>query len=167
MGLAAIGDNWAANGNERSYSNPRSGNSCPVRGAKASGVEKISPLSAPGTLFRLTQEGPSGSRTGIPGFGHGVLHPTKFSIRGGTPADGERGIRSLKLAIFLTISPFMLHGTTSLYALAFSICSACFRDVSVSLAPLSMRATSSVRSSPLIGRTVVRVRPPTACFSIT
>jgi hypothetical protein len=80
---------------------------------------------------------------------------------------GERGIRSLKLAIFLTISPFMLHGTTSLYALAFSICSACLREVSVSLAPLSIRATSSVRSSPLIGRTVVRVRPPTAFFSIT
>ena len=34
------------------------------------------------------------------------------------------------------------------YPFALIICSACLREVSVSLAPLSMRATSSVRSSP-------------------
>ena len=33
------------------------------------------------------------------------------------------------------------------YRLAFSICSACFSEVSVSLAPLTMRAISRVRSS--------------------
>jgi hypothetical protein len=57
--------------------------------------------------------------------------------------------------------------STQAYALALIICSACLRDVSVSLAPLSMRATSSVRSSPVTGRMLVRVRPPDSRFSIT
>ena len=52
------------------------------------------------------------------------------------------------------------------YALVFSICSACLREVSVSLAPLSMRATSSVRSSPVMRRTAVRVRSAVLFFSI-
>ena len=45
------------------------------------------------------------------------------------------------------------------HAFALIICSACLREVSVSLAPLNMRATSSVRSSPVMRRTLVRVRP--------
>ena len=40
------------------------------------------------------------------------------------------------------------------YALALIICSACFREVSVNVAPLSILAISSVRSSPLISLTV-------------
>jgi hypothetical protein len=56
---------------------------------------------------------------------------------------------------------------TCTYELDLSICSACLREVSVSLAPLNMRATSSVRSSPVMRRTVVRVRPAEAFFSIT
>src|SRR5258705_11996014 len=52
------------------------------------------------------------------------------------------------------------------YAFVFSICSACFSDVSLTFAPLSMRAISSVRSSPVISRTVVRVRSPAFFFSI-
>jgi len=52
-------------------------------------------------------------------------------------------------------------------ALALIICSACLREVSVSFAPLSMRATSSVRSSPVTGRMLVRVRPPDSFFSMT
>jgi len=51
-------------------------------------------------------------------------------------------------------------------ALVLSICSACLREVSVSLAPLSIRATSSVRSSPVMRWTLVRVRPAAAFFSI-
>src|ERR1700688_3454044 len=47
------------------------------------------------------------------------------------------------------------------------ICSACFREVSVSFAPDNIRATSSVRSSPLICRTVVFARPAVSRFSIT
>jgi hypothetical protein len=53
-----------------------------------------------------------------------------------------------------------------LYPFVFSICSACFSEVSVSFAPLIMRATSSVRSGPLILRTLVRVRSPARFFSI-
>lgn len=53
------------------------------------------------------------------------------------------------------------------YPFALIICSACFREVSVSLAPLSMRATSSVRSSPITARMLVRVLPPHAFFSMT
>ena len=47
------------------------------------------------------------------------------------------------------------------------ICSACFREVSVNFAPLNIRATSSVRSSPLTPRMLVRVRPAESFFSIT
>jgi len=54
-----------------------------------------------------------------------------------------------------------------IYPFALIICSACFREVSVSFAPLSMRATSSVRSSPTTRRMPVRVRPPDSFFSIT
>ena len=53
------------------------------------------------------------------------------------------------------------------YPFALIICSACLREVSVSLAPLNMRATSSVRSSPTTARMLVRVRPPHAFFSMT
>jgi len=53
------------------------------------------------------------------------------------------------------------------HALVFSICSACLREVSVSFAPLNMRATSSVRSSPVMRRTAVRVRSEELFFSIT
>jgi len=52
------------------------------------------------------------------------------------------------------------------YEFTFSICSACLREVSVSLAPLNMRATSSVRSSPVMSRTPVRVRSAELFFSI-
>ena len=54
-----------------------------------------------------------------------------------------------------------------LYPFALIICSACLREVSVSLAPLNMRATSSVRSSPATSRMLVRVRPPDSFFSMT
>ena len=57
-------------------------------------------------------------------------------------------------------------GRVTAHAFVFSICSACFREVSVSLAPLNMRATSSVRSSPVIRRTAVRVRSAELFFSI-
>jgi hypothetical protein len=64
-----------------------------------------------------------------------------------------------------------LHGQTAqasvpAQAFALIICSACLSDVSVTLAPLSMRATSSVRSSPVMLRTEVFVRPPDSFFSI-
>src|SRR2546426_485726 len=49
---------------------------------------------------------------------------------------------------------------------ALSICSACLRDVSVNLAPLIMRAISSVRLSPVIRQTTVQVRPPDSRFTI-
>ena|SRR6185369_7928994 len=52
------------------------------------------------------------------------------------------------------------------YAFAFSICSACFSELSVNLAPLIIRATSSVRSGPAILRTLVLVRSPARFFSI-
>jgi hypothetical protein len=52
------------------------------------------------------------------------------------------------------------------YPFAFNNCSACCLDVSVNLAPLSIRATSSVRSSGLNARTSVRVRPAASRFSI-
>ena len=52
------------------------------------------------------------------------------------------------------------------YRLAASICSACFREVSVKFAPLSMRAISSTRSFGSICRTPVCVRPPRCAFSM-
>jgi hypothetical protein len=60
---------------------------------------------------------------------------------------------------------FSVYPPTHPFALI--ICSACLREVSVSLAPLNMRATSSVRSSPDTARILVRVRPPDSFFSIT
>ena len=54
----------------------------------------------------------------------------------------------------------------STYRLDFSICSACFTDVSVSFAPLSIRAISSVRSTSVISRILVRVLPDFSVFSI-
>jgi len=53
-----------------------------------------------------------------------------------------------------------------LYRFAFSICSACASDVSVSFAPLIMRASSRVRSCASSRRTDVFVRPPVSFFSI-
>ena len=47
-----------------------------------------------------------------------------------------------------------------------SIASACFLDVSVNRAPLSIRAISSCRSSSFSRRTLVRESPPTSRFSI-
>jgi hypothetical protein len=52
------------------------------------------------------------------------------------------------------------------YRLVWSKCSACFRLVSVSLAPLSMRAISWVRSESSMRRTSVCVRPRFSVFSI-
>ena len=52
------------------------------------------------------------------------------------------------------------------HTLCFSICSACRRDVSVKLAPDSIRAISSTRSLCSIRRTPVCVRPRRSVFSI-
>jgi hypothetical protein len=55
---------------------------------------------------------------------------------------------------------------TGNYLLVSSRCAACFRLVSVSLAPLSMRAISCVRSESSMRRTSVWVRPRFSVFSI-
>ncbi len=52
------------------------------------------------------------------------------------------------------------------HAFALIICSACLSELSVTFAPLSIRATSSVRSSPVMLRTVVLVRPADSFFSM-
>ena len=58
-------------------------------------------------------------------------------------------------------------GSCHLHPFVLIICSACFREVSVNFAPLNIRATSSVRSSPLTARMLVRKRPAESFFSIT
>ena len=60
-----------------------------------------------------------------------------------------------------------LSGIEGHHPFALIICSACLREVSVNFAPDSMRATSSVRSSPSMRRTEVFVRPALSRFSIT
>jgi len=55
---------------------------------------------------------------------------------------------------------------SQVYRLAFSICSACFSEVSVSLVPLIMRAISRVRSAASSSLTEVVVLPVVSRFSI-
>jgi hypothetical protein len=58
------------------------------------------------------------------------------------------------------------NGDVCIYRLVSIKCSACFRLVSVSFAPLSMRAISWVRSVSSMRRTSVWVRPRFSVFSI-
>ena len=62
--------------------------------------------------------------------------------------------------------PAMTRDHGDFYPFAFSNCSACCRDVSVSFSPLSMRAISSVCSAVVSARTSVLVRPAVSRFSI-
>ena len=64
-------------------------------------------------------------------------------------------------------SPGNVAESCHLHPFVLIICSACFREASVNFAPLNIRATSSVRSSPLTPRMLVRVRPAESFFSIT
>ena len=79
-----------------------------------------------------------------------------FTIKVADSSGRPRWLRAAHLKTIRITQPFALI-----------ICSACLREVSVSFAPLSMRATSSVRSSPVTARMLVRVRPPDSFFSIT
>jgi uncharacterized repeat protein (TIGR03803 family) len=131
-----------------------------------------------GTVFEIT---PGGTETVLHSFqsdGKDGYHPYGGVILvgkvlyGTTLYGGSNNVGTVFKVVpySIVLSIFVRDlgsGYGRLHSFARIICSACLREVSVSFAPDNMRATSSVRSSPAIWRTVVLARPAASRFSIT
>jgi hypothetical protein len=140
--------------NTTSHSKPKSFSSWSVSGSNASAFQEIFPFQRPGVRGPV----PTTDKTA-------KLTTGRFPRAIMISAPWQAFLISRESCVFAFW--MVIVSICVSYPFALIICSACLREVSVSLAPLNIRATSSVRSWPTTARMLVRVRPPQVFFSIT